>query len=338
MPASPSSGSRKVVTITKVEGPTVRPAEKRYSLVPTPKLPAAVQFPLIAILSLSISALLYSLTYQFTRAPLAINERVLENWTEVALLTGWKVFQLGLGWYGNFDSIDLAALTVLSQGPSLYLLSTFYSTPAVPLVSSLAIEVLSATLPFHLLRPLNVVHADPNDAPNGDIVADRPIALLTTLLAAAIYSVALLFAYATYLPTYLVVYFTNLASIAPAHEASYISFLPVTLALGLAAQTFIFAPITTVPRTTQDEINDSFNPVEAGLGATVWWNVWGWSTRTKVAMGRTLVLMLVSGVSSALKARYEVLGVETAGAVAWGTVWVLAAGVTGLGLGAVGST
>jgi len=169
-------------------------------------------------------------------------------------------------------------------------------------------------------------------------VADRPIALLTTLLAAAIYSVTLLFAYATYLPTYLVVYFNNLASITPAHEASYISFLPVTLALGFAAQTFIFAPTTSVPRTAEDEVNDSFNPVEAGLGATVWWNVWGWSTRTKVATGRTLVLMLVSGVSSALRARYEVVGVETAGAIAWGAVWALAAGITGVGLGAVGST
>lgn len=94
-PASPSSSpssTRKVVTITSVEGPSVRPAEKQYSLVPrAPKLPGPVQFPLIATLSLSISALLYSLTYQFTRAPLASNERVPEDWTEIAFLTGWKV-------------------------------------------------------------------------------------------------------------------------------------------------------------------------------------------------------------------------------------------------------
>lgn len=92
-PSSPvGSSTRKVVTITSLDGPTVRPAEKQYSLVPrAPKLPAPVQFPLIAVLSLSISTLLYSLTHQFTRAPLADNERMLEDWSEVAMLTGWKV-------------------------------------------------------------------------------------------------------------------------------------------------------------------------------------------------------------------------------------------------------
>jgi hypothetical protein len=168
-------------------------------------------------------------------------------------------------------------------------------------------------------------------------LTDKPIALLTTLLAGAIYSVSLLFAYATYLPTYLVVYFAGIPSLVRAHESNYIGLLPVTLALGFAARVFIFTPAEATGRTPADAENEAFDPAKANLRETVKWNVLGWSSQTKVAMKRTALVMFVTGINTFLQTRLTITGVEAAGAAAWSSVWVFASAVTGLALSAVGS-
>ncbi|KAI2470441.1 hypothetical protein F4781DRAFT_390955 [Annulohypoxylon bovei var. microspora] len=332
----PSTAST-VVTITKMEGPTSTPSKRsRVGSDTQSRLPQLMQFPLVAVLSLSLSALGFALSWSHTKGPLVPHARVLSTWSDIGIITGWKVFELALGWFGNYDGYDITALNILSHGPLLYLLYAFYASPPSALLLTLAIETLATYIPFRLLRPLSTAHADPHHAPNADIVADRPIALLTTLLAGAIYSVTLFFAYATYLPSYLVVHLTNLPSIASAHEATYIGLLPVTLVLGFAAQVFVFTPAegTVAPKS---EAGEKFDPASASLAETVRWNFWGWSVQTKVVIQRTVLLMLVTGVNTFLQARFTIEGVETPGAAAWSSVWVLAAAVTGVGLGAVGS-
>ncbi|KAI8634738.1 hypothetical protein F5Y19DRAFT_469795 [Xylariaceae sp. FL1651] len=322
-----------IVTVSKIEGPTVTHVDSK----PRSKLPVPVQFPLVAILSLAISALGYSLSWPFTERVLATHARLLGTWTEVVSIMGWRLFELALGWYGDYDGYDLTALNLLSHGPPLYLLFAHYDTPPFALLVTLVIDTLATYIPFRLLRPLSRAHANPTAVPNAEILTDVPIALLTTLLAGAIYSVTLLFAYATYLPTYLVMYFADLPSLVRAHESTYIGLLPVTLALGFAARVFIFTPAEATGRTPADAENEAFDPVKASLRDTVRWNFLGWSSQTKVAMQRTGLLMLVTGVNTFLQTRFTVVGVEAAGAAAWSSVWVLAAAVTGLALAAVGS-
>ncbi|KAI1469366.1 uncharacterized protein F4812DRAFT_327157 [Daldinia caldariorum] len=329
-----------VVSITKVEAPTISaaviPPPKREVSRPRSapsKLPKLIQFPLVTILSLSLAAVGYSLTWRYTKGPIAPHTRLLTTWDDVAIVTGWSVFKLALAWFGNFDGYDITALNILSHGPLLYLLNTFYQVPSNALLITLAIETLATYIPFRLLRPLSTVHADPSHAPNADIVTDRPIVLLTTLLAGAIYSVTLFLAYATYLPSYLVMYFTSLPTVASAHETTYVGLLPVTLVLGFAARAFIFTP---AGATAKDK-EEPFNPTTATLGETVRWNFWGWSAPTKVVIQRTALLMLVSGVDTFIQTLFTIKGVETPGAAAWSSVWVIAAAVTGLALGAVGS-
>ncbi|KAI0002830.1 hypothetical protein F4779DRAFT_113912 [Xylariaceae sp. FL0662B] len=332
-PSLTSPTTPTVVTITKIEGPTAAPSNRE-----TPsKLPKPLQFPLVLLLSLALSALGFELTRPWTKGQLTAHVRLLRTWSEVLLVTGWRIFELGLGWYGSYDVYDLTALNLLSHGPPLYLLYAFYETPASALLLTLAIEIVATYVPFRLLRPLSTAHSAPGTVPNAEIVTDRPIALLTTLLAGAIYSVTLFFAYATYLPRFLVVYFNGLPSIASAHETTYVGLLPVTLVLGFAARAFIFTPVEATGRTPADARNEAFDPVRASLAETVRWNVWGWPAQTKVAMQRTALLVLVTGVNTFLQTRLTIQGVETAGAAAWGSVWVLASAITGLGLGAVGS-
>lgn len=108
----------------------------------------------------------------------------------------------------------------------------------------------------------------------------------------------------------------------------------MTLTLGFAATVFIFAP---AEAEEEGEGSIEFNPVQASLKETVWWNVWGWSRRAKVVIKRTLVLMLITGGNTTLQTLYTIEGAEAKGALAWASVWVAAAAITGLGLGAVGS-
>ncbi|KAI1755423.1 hypothetical protein F4782DRAFT_488506 [Xylaria castorea] len=324
--------SSTTVTISKIEGPTVHHRES----TPRSKLPTPLQFPLVAILSLVISELGYSVSWSFTQGVLATYARLPGTWTEVAAIMGWRLFELGLGWFGNYDGYDITALNLLSQGPALYLLYAHYETPALALLLTVVIETLATYIPFRLLRPLSRAHAQPTTVPNADILTDGPIALLTTLLAGAIYSVSLLLAYSTFLPTYLVVYFEGLPSLVRAHESSYVGLLPVTLALGFAARVFIFTPAEATGRTPADAKNEAFDPVKASLRETVRWNFLGWSSQTKVALQRTALVVLVSGTNTFLRTRLTIVGVETTGAAAWSGVWVLAAAITGVALSAVG--
>jgi hypothetical protein len=81
------------------------------------KLPPSVRFPLLVVLSLSLSSFLYSLAAPVIESDLASVSRRLEGWAEVLALFGWKTFELGLGWWGGYDGYDLAALSLLSHGP-----------------------------------------------------------------------------------------------------------------------------------------------------------------------------------------------------------------------------
>ncbi|KAI1369205.1 hypothetical protein F5Y08DRAFT_293982 [Xylaria arbuscula] len=320
------------ITISKIEGPAVKRADSK----PRSKLPMPIQFPLVAILSLAISELGYSLSWPLTQGVLTAHARLLGTWGEVGAVTGWRLFELALGWFGDYDGYDITALNLLSQGPHLYLLYAHYETPAFALLVTVVVETVATYIPFRLLRPLSRAHANPAAVPNADILADAPITLLTTLLAGAIYSVSLLFAYATYLPNYLVLYFADLPSLVRANESSYVGLLPVALVLGFAARVFIFTPAEATGRTPADAENEAFDPVKASLRETVRWNFLGWSSQTKVAMKRTALLMLVTGVNTFLRTWLTINGVETAGATAWSSVWVMAAAITGFAMTAVG--
>jgi hypothetical protein len=224
-------------------------------------------------------------------------------------------FELGVGWYGNYDGYDLAALSMLSQGPPLYLLNTFYSVRSTTVISSLVIDSLATYIPFRLLRPLSLAHAAFNSkssvaVPNRDVVTDFTVQASITLLAAGIYSVTLYSAYASYLPIYLVTYFEGISSISAAHSATPISLMPLTLLFGLATKSFIFTPSAVAVPSLADAKASAFNPATATLAQTFRYNVWGFSPRTKIVLRRTLTLMLVTGVNTFVQSFVTIEGVE----------------------------
>jgi hypothetical protein len=173
--------------------------------------------------------------------------------------------------------------------------------------------------------------------PNKDIVTDYSIQTLTTVLAASIYSLTLFSAYASYLPVYFVTYFDKIYSIEAAHSATLISLFPTTLALGVAAKSFIFTPAAAFAPSLVEARSSAFNPASATLSETIRHNVWSFTPRTKVVIKRTTTLALVSGVNTFMQTYVTVEGVEALGAFAYSGVWVVAALVTGASLGAVGA-
>ena len=67
------------------------------------RLPAFVRFPLVVILSFSLSSLFHSLTADFAGYQLATASRDLpEDW-QVASLMGWKLTELLTAWYAGYD-------------------------------------------------------------------------------------------------------------------------------------------------------------------------------------------------------------------------------------------
>lgn len=217
----------------------------------------------------------------------------------------------------------------------LYLLTAFYALHPATALLALAIDILSAAIPFYLLRPISAVHAGAANLPNRELV-DLPLQLLTTALATGIYSVTVVLSLRYLLPQVLVVHFQGLPTLEPAYGASYAGVLPATLMFGAAASTFIFAPYATTGKAKEDDEVASFDPVEATLGQTVWWNCWGYTAKTKVVIRRTAVVMFVTGVNTYLACTMTIYGVGPAGGLAYASVWVLAALCTGLGLRIVG--
>ncbi|KAG9241899.1 hypothetical protein BJ878DRAFT_544778 [Calycina marina] len=295
------------------------------------KIPKPLQFPLVVLLSFTVSSLLGTLV------PVAGNEslrRVTKTPDAVglAVLLGWRVTELAVGWFGDYDRYDLAALSLLSQGPPLYLLGTFYNIQPQELAISLFLNLAGTYIPFALLRPLSSAHKAGDALPpgRGDVSSDYIIQGITTLLGAAIYSVTLQGAYGTFLPVTLVTHFENLVSIIPAHTASLVSLFPQAIVCGLAAKTFIFTPASTL-----DSSSPPFNALRATLLETFCYNIWGFSKATKTVIKRTAALSLISGGNTFVQTFVAMEGVELLGAAGYSSVWVVAASVTGLALAAV---
>lgn len=219
-------------------------------------------------------------------------------------------------------------------------MADFYNVSPKTAIAGLSVDVIASFVPFLLLRPLSGAHKASSSTPNREIIVDRQIGVLSTLLAGFIYNVVLFLSYKTYLPGALVLHFEGIPTVEPANNAAaiYVSPLATALALlsGLAARSFIFTPVAATGRTEQDEKAAQFDPVVAGLGETLWWNIWGYTTQTKVAVLRTAVVMAVTGVNTYLSCAMTISGVETTGAAVYASVWVVAAFFTGLGLSIVG--
>ena len=201
-------------------------------------------------------------------------------------------------------------------------------------MAALFIDALSIAVPFCLLRPLSDVHL-PSNRTRG--ILDSTLLGSVSLLSAAIYTVILVWSLRLILPRILVLHFAGLPSLEPAYTATYLGVQPVPTLFGIAASVFIFAPFETTGRAKEDDKLQEFDPVSATLGQTVWFNIWGYTAKTKVIIERTAVVLLVVGLNTFLACTKTIYGIESWGAAVYSGVWVIAALFTGTALRLVGS-
>lgn len=231
-----------------------------------------------------------------------------------------------------------------AHGSQAYLLSVFYGIRPLTAGVYLVANVVSYCLPFLLFRKLSGAHSAAPGTPNREVVIDRGIQVLTSLLAGLIYNVVMFLACRTFLPTTLVLYFVDIPTVEPATDTVLLGFgkrpevVVLSLLFGLAARTFIFTPLVTTPQTAEDVQSAEFDPVSATLGQTVSWNLWGYTTQTKVSILRTATAILVTAISTYLQCKLMIKGVESPGAAIWAGVWGAATMAAGFTLRYVGST
>lgn len=251
----------------------------------------------------------------------------------MAGLIGWKTAELAVGWWGEYDNVDLASLTVLSHAPHLYLLTTFYGIRPTTMISCLAIDALTAYIPFSLLRDVSATHqtrAPKGAVSNRSVINDLSVRIYTSLLAAGIYSVVVFGSFSSWLPVYLIIHFDGIRDISAAHSAALpfliFSFFP----LGVAAREFLFTTATGAKPDAHDRKVASFNPETATLSETIIYNLWGHSKRTRTLIKRTTTLVLVTAFHTWLQTYVAIEGTEGYGAAGWSGIWAVAATATGL--------
>ncbi|KAL2124088.1 hypothetical protein VTJ04DRAFT_453 [Mycothermus thermophilus] len=352
------NATSRVVNGLKTDTTEALSSSKKHIGAAAARLPEPVRFGLVVVLSLALDALGRWFVGYWTGYEVGRIEREdSKGWVEVL----WRVFGLALGWFGDYDAYDLAALAVLSHGPATFLTTLFYNIRLTTSLAYLAVEALSTFLPFLLLRRLSTAHSPTPDVPNRDIVTDASIQLLTALQAGLVYSVLLFLVGRYLLPQVMVLYFQDIPTIRPFSDVTFAGWFAgatttsggsgyhaaaaaatvqgLCLLSGLAAVGFIFAPLVTTPaRTQEDEQTDQFDPVQATLGQTVKWNLWGYTTRTKVSVRRTAVAMGFAMVGTYIDTALGIQGVEAYGAAVYAGVWAAAAVVTGLALRFVGGS
>lgn len=313
------------------------PVEAVYNAVADPmrksQIPSGLRFPLLVILSFSLSSLLFSIAAEITAGDLAAISKHTESWAEITGLLGWKVVQLAVCWFGGFDAYDTVALALLMSTPHNLLLSLFYSIrPTTILFTSIA-NILSVTAPFMLLRQVSPTHA-PHSAPRGTvrnraILTDPWTTIATSLLATAIFSVLLELSFATFLPVHLITHFTGVRDLTAAHlgAAGLPSLLVALLPTGYAAREFIFVSSTGVPASPE---KDTFDPVTSGLREHIYHNAWGWySPRQKELISRTGLLAVMVLGETIIQTWGTIRGVEFTGAALYAAIWTAGIAVVG---------
>ncbi|KAI4177094.1 MAG: hypothetical protein LQ343_000576 [Gyalolechia ehrenbergii] len=279
-----------------------------------------------------VSSALYSVASQYGTGDLATVMQRRDEWWEIAGLLAWKATELGIGWWGEYDGWDLACLTVLSHMPYLYLLTTFYTVRPTTMWAGIIIDVLSTYLPFTLLRDSSPIHqSDPPKSlvANRSILNDLSVQICTSVLAAAVYGLVVYGSFRGWLPTFLIVHFEGLRDLSGAYTADLHFVTAGFIVSGYAAQSFLFMPALGAKPDAHDLKMAEFDPETATLGQTVWYNVWGYSKRSRILIKRTATLAVASAMQTGLRTYFTIQGVELAGAAGWAAMWAAAAVLVG---------
>lgn len=233
---------------------------------------------------------------------------------------------------------DVAALTVLTQAPYAYLLSTYYNVSTLTLAALVNIEVLSFAIPTYLLRPRAIYHRPNAPLRNRFLLNSVQVQFSNSLLAMGVYVVVLWAGLKTERLTLFLLHHFEIPTTILAHAETPVSILGKVFTAGIAARAFLLNPsIAAQPTEGTETPEEVFNPALADLPQTIKANVWYYTRRTRTLIQQTFILnSFVFAVT--FQRCITLVGTEATGAAGYAGVWVIANSVIALWYSWVGDT
>ncbi|KAK2812795.1 hypothetical protein FQN50_001124 [Emmonsiellopsis sp. PD_5] len=197
------------------------------------------------------------------------------------------------------------------------------------------------------------------------ILADTPTKVYTTLIATSVLTFTLYSGFATWLPTYLVSHFDGLPDLRAVHAGpqGFVSMFITLLPAGCVLRDFLFvSPIAEAQREEMEEVSEEAGEHKkhpsrqertetetetakeeegwkAGELLVLYLYRKYWAalpTKTRVLVAHTAAVAVMMLLNTVVQVVGTISGAEMEGALGWGMVWSLAAGVTGWLFGWVG--
>ncbi|KAM3438463.1 hypothetical protein MY4824_003243 [Beauveria thailandica] len=311
------------------------PASNGTRKAPLSNLPPAGRFVAAEVVTLTLLVAGRFALASATDNELGALRALPESARELTLLACWRAAEVALAWAANLDYIDVGLVSFVAHAPSFWLVAMFYSIRPVTAVAGALVDVAAPAAAFALARPLGSLRFAGPKLYNKDLVS-VPFQLLIAVLATSVYASVVSLALRFFLPRIFVLNFRGIPTVEPAYAASFLALLPTAAFFGVAASQFLFAPYVTTGKSKEDDRIRQFDPVQASLGETVWWNFWGYTLRSRIVITRTAIVAGMTAVSTYLACAVAIDGISRFGAVMYALVWAFATGSAGLALGLVG--
>lgn len=217
---------------------------------------------------------------------------------------------------------DVLALNGHVQIPTYVFLGHFYRIRPTTILTVLGISQLSAAVPFFIFASDSAIRSTPISS-RPFMVRDKLIAVYTTVLATAVYTVTIYTSYATWIPKFLIVHFDGLPDLRVAHQGAgglvpmFMSFLFV----GYFAREFLFVGSAGHPDT--DEQGPRYKEKRGEmLVSSVYRRTWvPLPLRTKILISRTFVMTTMTMANTVVQLLGTVNGADLTGALGWAGIW-----------------
>jgi hypothetical protein len=226
------------------------------------------------------------------------------------------------------SDIDASALTVLTNAPYAYLLSTFYDISPFTVAAYTGVQVAAIAIPTLLLRPTSKIHNKNAALPNRFLLDSFQVQTTTALLAIGVYTTVIWISIKTSALNLFLVSHFDLPTLEGAHAETPVSIFVKLMTVGLAAKTFLLNPSIGAQTASGSATPvEPFDPATATLPATLKHNFWFFSKRTRTLITQTAVLsafLFANTLQKSLTLRES----DAVGAAGYAGVWLLATWVT----------
>jgi hypothetical protein len=219
---------------------------------------------------------------------------------------------------------DVSFLTLLTNAPYAYLLSTYYQISTLTVAAHMNIEVLSIAIPTYLLRPKAPAHRAGVPLRNRFLLNSVQVQLSNTLLAISVYVLIIWGGLKTgWMNTFLITFF-DIPTLEAAHLETPLTIVAKIFTAGFAAKEFLLNPsIAAQVQPGQATPVANFDASTADLQTTLKHNFWYFGRRTRTLIQQTWIACFFL-VANTVQRCMTLSGAEFNGAAGYAGIWAVA--------------